>query len=319
MRRFDRFLIIDVLLPFAAVSVAAVLFPEGTLRGLLSAAAAAIALSGFSLLFLLALAALRRRVEKSRGGDPGEAGESWRRLRGIGWFNHLRIVTAVVLLYSLLLLVIAVTRVHPPGEHEVTVTAPTDIRSMSFEVQDPDPAECGDQAQVGIARWGNGKGEVKVEVSGQPLDPTSSDSFRSWYEIPMTWERSISSCYYEFPHFRTSGGPIPVNLILPARGSAASSIPPPTRFAYDSWGWQCTARTRGSECDVLAVVDIDPDAVLAALVLLIGGLGLGISYTLGKKALSEIGKQAAEDAAPILRFLRAKAHIPLSRLQRWRR
>jgi hypothetical protein len=258
---------------------------------------------GFFLWALFALltlspAALRVRLAR-RVSEDGEDDEwAWRARQRSSALGGLKLVVVLLALLGLLELVNEAAGQQEPGEHGVRVTVPATAELVTLTVVEPDAQACEETGKIAIALAR--RGEPKVTVGGSVVAPLRSKLDRWLYEIPLSWDRTSFSCYYEFPGIRSTSAPVPVLLYLPQPGSASGSTPEPTRMADGQWGWRCTADRRGRGCAVMGVIDHDPKAILVALALLAGGVLLTSAFSLLVSAVRGLWRGWVSDAQAIL-------------------
>lgn len=208
---------------------------------------------------------------------------AWRSRQGSSVWNGFKLVAIVVLAFLLILLAGAATKVKDPGTHRNVVTVDGDARSVAITLH-PDLRSCRSAGELSIRP---GDAVAAVTSEGRAVaSSTASQTGESTYRLPMVWDRSSSSCYYQFPQVLSPGRRTAVYLYAPIRGSAADSTPPPTRALGGYWGWRCRASRTGDGCAVLAVIDYNPNELEASLALLLVGAlitaGLSLLFTVAR-------------------------------------
>jgi hypothetical protein len=258
---------------------------------------------------LLSLPLCAFRLWLTQRGFPNDLPQShqaWKFRQGASLKNGGKLLVILALSFVLILFVEAATRVKNPGNYDTAVTIPRGVRSLSLSLEHPDARNCASEGSVLIRSEGL-HASFDVTSNGHRITPTGRSSEGVTYSLPLSWPRNANSCYYEFPEIRTRGSRAVVYLYAPVKGSASDSTPPPTRFIGDYWGWRCVAHRTVGGCAVMAVIDYDPDAVLASLALLVAGalvaVGLSLLFSVGVSLL----RGWREDGTAIVSFGRTAA------------
>jgi hypothetical protein len=189
-----------------------------------------------------------------------------------------------------------------PEHHEVRVSTPSGVTSLTLRVPHPQPDACPTDGVIIVAH--RGRNLPRVSVDGEAREPLSRSSHHNKYRVPLRSERSTYSCYYDLPEVTAASTPVPVRFYISALGSAADSTPAPTRYQNGYWGWRCRALPRGDGCAVLGVLNADPASAAPSLALLVAGAAFAAIISLLVSVLLALWRGWVDDLKAISKMLK---------------
>ncbi len=216
-----------------------------------------------------------------RGRRRGSAKElaAWIQRQRLAVMVGFRVMVAIAVVFGLVVVVYLAVETRLPGDHGVEISLPEEVEWATLTIRDVNPYEC-QRDQKFLLKTSSGSRAAVFSSDGSKYLAVQSFRYGQHFCVPLTWERNSSSCYVEVPSIFSAEGEVPVQIFLRVAGSAADSVPPPSRIVNTYWGWRCRAVVYGDRCDIVAVTNADPDRAVVGLGLVLGGALLAFAFSL---------------------------------------